>query len=69
MAKSKKFLITLPIEGYETLEALAKRERRPISDVVRQALEEYATKQGMSTDFSVDRGGYRERKTAKDETS
>lgn len=69
MARSKPLQVKLPTEGYEALEALAKRERRPISDVVRQAIEEYAAKQGVTANFDVDRGGYRKRKSAGEEAS
>lgn len=69
MTKSKKFQLMLSEAGYDALEQVADIEQRPLANVVRQALEEYVAKHGIKADFRVDRGGYRGRKTADDDSS
>lgn len=65
MADSRNFHIKFSPEGYEALEAIAEEERRSIADVVRQAVEEYASRKGIQgVRFDVSRGGYRERKSS-----
>lgn len=56
------FPLKLNAESYDALKALAKEEHRPVADVVRQALEEYAKKKGRKITFTVDRGGNRREK-------
>lgn len=68
MARSKKFQLMLSNEGHEALENIAEKERRPLADVVRQALEEYVEKHGIKVSFAVDRGGYRKRPTSPSDT-
>lgn len=53
--------------GFNALERLSERERRPIAELVRQALEEFTEKHGEKADFRVEWGGNR-RKT-EDENS
>lgn len=61
MAKTKSFHLKLPENGVNVLEAIAKKEDKPLAAVVRLALEEYANKRGYDVSFTVDHGGYRDR--------
>jgi len=56
-------MIRMPEEGYQALKLIAKRERRVLADIMREALEEYTKKKGVEASFEVERGGYRPRNT------
>lgn len=58
--------IVLPEEGHQALHDIAKKQRRALADVVREALEEYMRSQGSEIDLSVERGGYRGKKRDSD---
>jgi len=53
----------MPDEAYEALQAIAKKDRRVLAEVIRIALEQYAKDQGYKVSFDVERGGYRPRKS------
>jgi len=57
MSKSKGYRITLSAEGYEALSQLAEEQKRPIANVIRDALQEYMQRHGRSVAFDVQRGG------------
>ncbi|MBC7872016.1 MAG: hypothetical protein H7Y09_14315 [Chitinophagaceae bacterium] len=67
MAKSQSYHLKIPNEAYEVLHNIAKKERRLLADVIREALEEYTKNKGLEVSFEVDRGGYRPRKSDADE--
>ena len=48
--------ITMPADAYEILRQQADEERRPIADVVRQAIENYLRTQGYTIQIDVKRG-------------
>lgn len=62
MGNSKGYRITFPDEGYEALSELAREQKRPIANVIRDAIEEYLRAHGKDISLAVNRGGYRERK-------
>jgi predicted DNA-binding protein len=49
----------MPEEAYLVLQAIADEQRRPLADVIREALEEYAERHDHTLSFDVQRGGYR----------
>jgi predicted DNA-binding protein len=51
--------VVMPKAAYEQIKALADDERRPIADMVREALEQYARAKGREVDLRVERGGDR----------
>jgi hypothetical protein len=57
--KTRPLHVVIPAAAYETLQGIAEVERRGLSDLVRQALEEYAGKHGHEIDTRVKRGGNR----------
>jgi len=67
MSKSKNYMIRMPEEGYQALKLIAKRERRVLADIMREALEEYTKKKGVEASFEVERGGYRPRNASIEE--
>jgi hypothetical protein len=51
--------VIIPTDGYTQIKALAESERRPIADMVREALEMYARSKGREISLGVERGGDR----------
>lgn len=57
--KTRPLHVVIPAAAYDELKGIADNERRGLSDLVRQALEEYAERQGVKLDMRVQRGGNR----------
>lgn len=60
----RSYHLKMPDEAYEVLQAIAKKDRRVLAEVIRIALEEYTKAHGYEVSFDVERGGYRPRKSA-----
>ncbi len=56
-------LLTMSAEGYDALTDLARRQGRPIANVIREALQIYLRQNGVNVSLEVNRGGYRTRKS------
>ena len=62
-SETRSYRLILPEQGYNDLEGMAETERRPMSDMFREALEEYAKrKHKKSINLRVQHGGKRKRK-------
>lgn len=65
MAKSRNMHVKMSEEGYSAIEQMADKEGKRMSDIVRDALTDYAKREHkMKVDFSVEYGGVREKKGA-----
>lgn len=62
-SENRSYRLILPEQGYSELEDLAEIERRPMSDMFREALEEYAKRRHKKNiNLRVQHGGKRKRK-------
>jgi len=59
MAESKQLHIIIPAEAHDALKKIADSDRRGISDVTRDAIEQYLKSRGVDIAVVVERGGVR----------
>lgn len=59
--ETQDYRIRMSKEGHEALEGLAKKQRRPMSAVVREALETYLKENGYNVSLEIAWGGKRDK--------